>query len=95
MSTLMSRKLNILMLHKNYLYNVAKDDFFNDSKTSNVICRKFWIKKHSVRHILHLDEHIISKHWLIITGTDGDENICLSCMNVINVQMLFQTVKSN
>ena len=41
MSTLMLRKLNILTLHKNYLYNVAKDDFFNDSKTNNVICRKF------------------------------------------------------
>ena len=34
-------KLNILMSHKNDLYNVAKTVLFNGSKESNVICHKF------------------------------------------------------
>ena len=39
--------------------------------------------------------HIICKHWLIIIGTDGDGYICPSCVKIINLQMLFQSVKSN
>ena len=44
---------------------------------------------------LYLDEYIIWKHWLFVIGKDGYENICSNCVNVINLQMLFQIVKSS
>ena len=35
---------------KNDLHYVAKKEFFKISKTSNVICRQFWILKNSAPH---------------------------------------------
>ena len=35
---------------KNDLHYVPKNEFFKISKTSNVICRQFWILKNSAPH---------------------------------------------
>ena len=69
------------MSQKNNFYDVAKNDFFI-SKTSNVICRKFWILQHSTRH---------KKTDLANLKSDVDN---LDIDNLINISSNLRNLKS-
>ena len=58
---------------------------FNSDFNENIIdCDTLFRRKHYLQTLID--------HY---TRTDGNENICSSCVNIINLQMLFQIVKSN